>query len=233
MKIHTYPKLDTWFDSLDYKAALEIQRVMKILRVERDQYGSNVFITPIKAFREANLDQNTYESILFNLDAHKIIEAVNTRSTSASNDPNLLSLSVDSIASNIRIIPPLFRYTLDLLQIKTGDFTDLKEGLSGESKLKLETIKMALPQRKQYDKHKKFITLIVKENGYISGYKLAQIVKPTIKSKRLSKQNYIDRKHYYNDKIRNLLKTLNPLLEQKGYKLKLKGMHWFLTSDDN
>lgn len=229
MKVDTYLLLDKWVESIDAKAAIGILKLLKVLRTEGDQYGSNVFITPIKAFQDAGIDQNTYESILFNLHKHKVIEAVNTAPRPMFDTSNM-SLSVDSISSNTRIITPLFKYTIDLLQIKTGDLADKKNKLPGELKLNLENIKINIPQEKRYKKHSKIIAVIIEEEGYIPGYKLAQIVKPTIKSKRLNKKDYLGKKDYYNKKIRNLLRTLNPILKQIDHKLGLKGQYWILTS---
>lgn len=126
MNIQQYHLLESWVSGLDAKASILILKILKILKTERDQIGEDVIITPIKAFQEEEIDKVTYESILFNLDSHGIINAVETRSTSPSSK---MPFSVSGIAENIRIIKPLFDYVFDLLQVKIRDSAEKPQNL--------------------------------------------------------------------------------------------------------
>ena len=241
MKIEYYPLLDSWVSNLGIKAASEILKVLNILRTESNKYDESVFLTPFRAFQEANLDPNTYESILFNLDKNKIIEAVSSKPIVVPEDSNAPSGSVDSIADNIRIIEPRFRYVFSLLKIKLGNDSEVSKKITPELLIKLQNLKHNLPPGRKYKMARKFLDRIIQKDGQIPAYILAQAIKPTYppvrsnnyKFRKLGKGDYIRDKDELDAKVRNHLKTLNPLLEQIGCKLGLKHNYWVLISINN
>lgn len=114
-------RLHKWIENLEPEALLKIWKVVKILKTKADATGSNVFITPFNMFDENQLDRNETEEILMSLHHKGIIEAIKTKSTPQSTNPNRPKFSVDAISDNIR----LYRYL----------FTDLYNNLNNRQEL--------------------------------------------------------------------------------------------------